>query len=59
MQLSTQDIQKFQSVYRKKFGENLEFSKAKNQAYKLINLMRTIYRPIPKNYYEQYNAKSI
>ncbi len=44
--LSERAILEFQQLYRKKFGEDIAFNKAKEEALKLLKLFQLIFKPI-------------
>jgi len=46
MELTEEDIKKFQQIYKKRFGKSISKTEAKIQGEKLVNLMKLIYRPI-------------
>jgi len=46
MQLSAQAIKEFQSIYLAEFGKTISYDKAKSEGLKLLNLFKTLYRPI-------------
>ncbi|PIP30674.1 hypothetical protein COX25_03485 [bacterium (Candidatus Howlettbacteria) CG23_combo_of_CG06-09_8_20_14_all_37_9] len=49
MQLSPKAIKEFQEIYRKEFGDDIANLEANEMGLRLLNLFKTIYRPIPKN----------
>ena len=47
--ISKEAVGKYKRLYKEKFGKDLSDQEALEQATKLINLFRVIYRPIPKS----------
>lgn len=47
--LSEQAIKEFQKIYLKKYGYELPFEKAKEEAVKLLQLFKLIFKPINKH----------
>ena len=48
MMISKEHLEKFKSIYKSNFGEEILDQEALEQANKLLNMMKVIYRPIPK-----------
>lgn len=46
MQLSDEDIAKFQDLYRSKFGKEITKEDAYEQGIKLVRLMSIVYQPM-------------
>ncbi len=46
--LSEQAIFEFQKIYQRKFNENITFDKAREEAFKLLQVFKVIYKPIKK-----------
>lgn len=46
--ISKEALEKFKKIYKEKFGKNLADQDALEQATKLLNLMKTIYKPMTK-----------
>ncbi|MCM8787536.1 MAG: hypothetical protein NC935_05725 [Candidatus Omnitrophica bacterium] len=44
--LSEQAILEFQQLYKKKFGEEIVFNKAKEEAIKFLQFFKLIFKPI-------------
>jgi len=49
--LSDEQIVKFQTLYKNRFGKEISRKKAYEQGIKLIRLMRLIYKPMTKKEY--------
>jgi hypothetical protein len=52
MKLSSQALQEFKECYQKRFGVVLDDEEANEKGIDLLNFFRIVYRPMPKNYYE-------
>ena len=48
MHLTHEDITKFQSLYKKHFGEDFSYEQAHEEGIKLVRLMQLIYKPMTK-----------
>ena len=48
MMISKEHLEKFKTIYKNQFREEISDREALEQATKLLNLMNVIYRPIPK-----------
>jgi len=46
--LSEKMVEKFRELYRARFGEDISKEEALAQGTALLNMMKTIYRPLPK-----------
>jgi hypothetical protein len=55
--LSKQAISKFKKIWKSEFGEDISDEHALEQGTNLLNLMRVVYRPIKKEWLDNYNAK--
>lgn len=53
--LSPEAIKEFQDIYYRKFGKKIDGQTALDVGIKIINLMHTIYRPIPTGQYKNVN----
>ena len=47
--LTTQEVTKYQQIYKKVFGEEISEEEARKQGTNLIELYKTVYRPLPSN----------
>lgn len=56
MVLSGKNISSFQTLYKEEFKEEISEEEAYNQAVKLIELVRAIYKPITKEDYKKYKT---
>ncbi len=45
--ISKELLDKFKTIYKNQFGEEISDQEALEQATKLLNMMRVIYRPLP------------
>jgi hypothetical protein len=54
MVLSGKHISSFQNLYKVEFEEDISEEEAYTQAVKLIELVRSIYKPITKEDYNKY-----
>ena len=50
---SDEDITKFQTLYKKHFGEEISRERAHSEGIKLVRLMPLIYKPMTKAQYER------
>jgi len=55
--LSEEQILKFQSLYRERFGKEISREGAYEKGAKLLRLVELIYKPITKDEYEKYKPK--
>ncbi len=56
MVLSGKNISSFQILYKEEFKEEISEEEAYDQAVKLIELVRAIYKPITKEDYKKYKT---
>jgi hypothetical protein len=57
--LSEEAISKYQQIYKKVHGKDLPYEKAKRDGLALLQLVKIIYRPIPKTVENQSTVKTI
>ncbi|MDO8569477.1 MAG: hypothetical protein Q7R89_01705 [bacterium] len=57
MQISDIQLDKFITLYREKFGVELDRQSAYEKGVRLVQLMKTVYKPITKNDYEKYSKE--
>lgn len=57
MAITEEDIKKFQELYKMEKGEEISTEEARECATNLVNLLRIIYKPMPKQEYEKYSKK--
>ncbi len=55
--LTEEQIKKFQSLYRKRFGKEISKEEAYDQGIKLVRLLEITYKPITKEDYKKYKKK--
>ncbi|MDO8490363.1 MAG: hypothetical protein Q7S47_03025 [bacterium] len=55
--LSDKDVEKFIDGYRLYFGKDIEKKEALELATKLYNLMKLIYKPLPRDEYKKLTQK--
>lgn len=55
MSLTREQVEKFQKIYKERFGEEISYDEALKSGTKLVNLMRIIYKPITKEDFEKYS----
>lgn len=53
--LSDEEITKFQTLYKKRFGEKISREQALKEGIQLILLMKHIYRPMTQEEYDKYS----
>lgn len=46
--LTNEQVRKFQEIYKKRFGKEIFYEEALSQGIKLINLVKNVYKPLPK-----------
>jgi len=51
--ISEKALKEYKAIYKKEYGVDLPDEEALEQATKLLNLMKIIYRPISKEDYEK------
>jgi len=54
MQLSQKAIQEFKEICHKDYGVELSDATAGEEAVRFFNMMNSVYKPVPKNYYTEY-----
>lgn len=52
--LTEEHLIKFQELYKRHFGKDIDRQDALEKASKLLQLMRIIYKPIAKNEFERF-----
>lgn len=55
MALTKDDIEKFKKLYKEHYGEELNDFVAYEAANRLVQMIKLVYKPIPKSQEEQYN----
>ncbi len=55
--ISDKALQEYKEIYKKKFGTEIDNATAMEQATNLLTLMNAVYRPIKKEWVEEYNKK--
>lgn len=55
--LSQQALKEFKEIWKKKYGEEISDEFALEQALNLLTLFDVIYRPIKKEWLEEYETK--
>jgi hypothetical protein len=51
--LSKQAVEEFQQIYKNEFNEELPFDAAAEHASRFLNLVKAVYRPIPKEWLDK------
>ena len=51
--ISKESLEEFKKIYKKRFGENLSDQVALEKATKLLNLVKTVYRPMTQEEYDK------
>lgn len=57
MHLTEEDIKEFQALYKKHFGMEISHAQAHEEGLKLVVLMKSIYKPIPRAALKRQNAE--
>ncbi len=57
MVLTDKNIEKFQALYKEKFGVEISKEEAYENGRQLVQLMAIVYKPITKKDYEKYSKK--
>ena len=55
--ISDKALQEYKEIYKEKFGKDIDDVTAMEQATSLLTLMNAVYRPIKKEWIEEYNKK--
>ncbi len=55
--LSDKQVKKFQSLYKKRFGKEINKQDAYDQGLKLVRFLEIVYKPITKEEYKKYKEK--
>lgn len=55
--ISDKALQEYKEIYKKKFGVDIDDATAMDQATNLLTLVNAVYRPIKKEWLEEYEAK--
>jgi hypothetical protein len=53
--LSNQAIAEFKQVWKEQFGDDISDERADLEGTKLVQFMKLIYKPIPKDKHKKYN----
>jgi hypothetical protein len=53
MQLTPEQVAKFQAIYKAKFGREISNEQAYEQGVKLVRLMEIVYRPMTRAEYKK------
>ncbi len=56
--LSKKALSDFKTIWRKQFSEDISDEKATEEAINLLNLFNVIYRPIKKEWADEYDARA-
>ena len=52
--LNRSQVEKFQEIYRREYGKEISYEEALENAIKLVEMVRQIYKPIKKEDYENF-----
>jgi len=52
MRLSKEAIEEFKKIYREEFGKKISDEEAQEKGQRLLSLFKIIYRPIPKDEFQ-------
>jgi len=55
--LEKEDIKRFQKLHKKRFGEEINYSQAKEDGERLVSLIRLVYKPVKKSNYKKLQRK--
>jgi hypothetical protein len=55
MELTNEQIEKFQELYKQQFGEEISYEEAADRGLKLVRLVRLVYKPITKEQYKRFH----
>jgi len=55
--LTEQQVKNFQEIYQKNFGASISSKNAYEEGIGLVNLMKTIYRPISEPEYKRFQER--
>jgi hypothetical protein len=55
MNLTNEQVEQFQNLYKKRFGKDISKEHAYEQGIMLLQLMGAVYKPVTKNDYEKAN----
>ncbi len=53
MDITNKDVAKYQAIYKKKFGKEIDTQEARKQLTSLVGMMSVIYKPITKEQVEE------
>ena len=53
MEITDKDIAKYQAIYKKKFGKDIDIQAAREQLTSLVGMMSVVYKPITKEQVEE------
>jgi hypothetical protein len=53
--LTEKQIKKFQSLYKKRFGKEINKQDAYDQGLKLVRLLEIVYKPLTNEEYKKFN----
>lgn len=53
--ITDSDVKEYQSIYKEKFGKEIDSTEARAQLSKLVRQMEIVYQPITKEQFDKYN----
>ncbi len=56
MELTDQQIEQFQQLYKTRFGIDINYEDAKSRGLKLVRLVKLVYQPITKEQYKKHHT---
>ena len=54
MQLTDQQIKKFQAIYKEEFNKEISKAEALEKGLRLVELIKVVYKPLPKEDLEKF-----
>lgn len=58
MNITDKDITEFQTLYKARFGKDIERTEARDKLSKLVRQMEIVYQPITKEQSDKYSNKN-
>jgi len=59
MSLTREQVEKFQDIYKKRFGKEISYQDVLDRGYKLVRLMKIIYQPITQEEYDNLQKRRL
>lgn len=58
MELTSEQVEKFQELYKKRFGVEISYEEAQISGLKLVQLFQLVYKPITRRQYQKFHKSN-